>query len=169
MNLSPSFTNVRSFTSYQFSRLRMRAVWSAFLAKISGRDWSPETFPTEREYPNRKLIGLKTVHVSQIIGTLNRTSDFDRQFRPLGKHLLNRWVNTYINRDLDGWAPILVHKIGEDYYVEDGHHRVSVARATEMIYIEANVWEHSAHPPKLNSAPEKEYAGRCGIEAYVAQ
>lgn len=169
MNLYPSFTNVRSFTSDQFSRLRTRAVWDAFLAKLSGRDWLPATFPAESDHSNRKLLGVKTIHVSKIIGTLNRTSDFDHQFRPLGRHLLNRWVDTFINHDLDGWAPILVHKIGEDYYVEDGHHRVSVARSIGMLFIEANVWEYSTHPPKLSCAEEKEYSRRCGVEAYAAQ
>lgn len=167
MNLYPSFTNIRSFTSYQFSRLRMRAVLEAFLAKISGKEYLLSTFPAEREHPNRKLLGVKNIHVSKVVGSLNRTSDFDHQFRPLGKHLLNRWVNTSLLLDVDGWAPILVHKIGEDYYVEDGHHRVSVARALGMVFIEATVWEHPTHRVKIDACPERECVEMKRVKAYA--
>ena len=41
----------------------------------------------------------------------------DHQFRPLGKHLLERWVKTSISLQRDEWAPIVVHKLGEHYFV----------------------------------------------------
>jgi hypothetical protein len=150
MNIHPTFTNTRSFTTYQFSALRMRAVRDSFLAKLTGRNSSLAAFPeyAQRERPNKKLIGLKDIRIDQIIGTLNRGCDFDDQFRPLRKHLSNRWVNI-LNLDPDGWEPILVHKVGEQYYVEDGHHRVSVARSIGMLFIHAKVWEYPVQQKRI--------------------
>ena len=146
MNMQPSFTNIRSLTSYKFSALRMRALRDSFWAKLTGRNSRLAIFPehTLRDHPNRKLIGVKDIRIDQVIGTLNRECDFDDKFRPLGKHLLNRRVNIFVNLDPDGWEPILVHKIGEQYYVEDGHHRVSVARSIGKLFIQAKVWEYPA-------------------------
>jgi hypothetical protein len=167
MNMVPSFTTLRSFISYQFSALRMRALRDQLWMKLSGAKSElvlfPGNAPRLRFTANRKLIGIKDIRVAEIVGTLNRDTDFDHQFRPLKKHTLTRWVNAYILHEQDGWPPIIVHKVGEQYFVEDGHHRVSVARSTGMEFMEATVWEYSHHsqytdkcqPPKC---PEKSRA-----------
>jgi len=158
MNMTPPLTNVRSFLSYKFSSLRMGALRDSVLAKVTGKSTKLPTIPEQarREHPNRSLLGVKAIPVEQIAGTINRNGDFDHKFRPLKKHLLNRWVNVYIILEHDGWPPILVHKIGEKYYVEDGHHRVSVARSTGMAFIEAQVWDYSAqHKPAEVCQPIK--------------
>ena len=171
MNIYPSFTNARSFRSYQFSKLRMHGLWDVFLARLSGRSSKLRTFPENlhREIPNRKLLGMKNIRVNEVVGTLNRHSDFDTKFRPLGKHLLNRWVNTFLSLERDGWSPILVHKIGDEYYVEDGHHRVSVARSVGMLFIEAIVWEYSTHSQKTDYCHLESYATKSRLKAYTAQ
>ncbi|MBC7876413.1 MAG: hypothetical protein H7Y59_04510 [Anaerolineales bacterium] len=151
MNMYPSFTNKRSLASSNFYTLRMQALRDLLWSKLTGRNSKLATFPrhTERGHANRKLIGVKDIHIDHIIGTLNRDSDFDDNFRPLGKHLFERWVNIFANLDPDSWEPILVHKIGEQYYVEDGHHRVSVARSLGMLFIQAKVWEYSVEQKKI--------------------
>ena len=169
MNINPSFTNPYSAASYKFSALRMRALRDSLLAKISGRNSKLASFPehAQRDLPNRKLIGVKDIHIDQIIGTLNRESDFDNKFRPLGKHLLDRWVNISAYLNPDGWEPILVHKIGEQYYVEDGHHRVSVARSIGMFFIQAKVWEYPVQQKKMRGCEPVRCAE--GNPAKVAQ
>lgn len=171
MNIYPSFTNARSFTAYQFSRLRMRGLWDSFLAKLSGRNLTLVTFAEKlrRDNPNRQLLSLKNIRVNEITGTLNRRSDFDDKFRPLGKHMLNRWVNTFISLERDGWSPIVVHKVEGEYYVEDGHHRVSVARFIGMVYIEAVVWEYSTDTPKVKGCPKQQNVEKGSVKAYATQ
>ncbi len=144
MSMYPSFTNRRSSASYKFSALRMRALRDSLWAKLTGRNSKLAAFPehAQRDRPNRKLVGVKDIRIDQIIGTLNRACDFDDKFRPLGVHLLERWVNIFVNLDPDSWEPILLHKLGEHYYVEDGHHRVSVARSIGKFFIQAKVWEY---------------------------
>lgn len=111
---------------------------------------------------------MKDIPVEQIIGSFNRESDFDVQFRPLSKHLCNRWINTYITLERDGWSPILVHKIGEHYYVEDGHHRVSVARSIGMAFIEAKVWEYPVRLKPTKVCPSIRRTERDSAKVYAS-
>jgi len=151
MNIYPTFTNIRSYLSYQFSALRRRARRDLLLAKLSGRKTNLVVFPEKapEKSLNRRFLGTQEIPVDEIIGTLNRQSDFDYKFRPLNTYLQDRWVNAWLALQGEGWAPILVHKVGENYYVENGHHRVSVAQALGLAFIRANVWEY----PCLTKGP----------------
>jgi len=145
MNMYPSYTTLRYYVSDKFFALRMRALWMRLWGKLTGMPMVlPIFFEQDRRIsPNRKLLGVKDIHVTEIVGTLNRDTDFDIHFRPLKKHNVDRWVNAYLLLKQDGWSPIIVHKLGDEYFVEDGHHRVSVARTTGMEFIEAKVWEYT--------------------------
>jgi hypothetical protein len=88
---------------------------------------------------------VQDIHVSQITGSVERVNDFDRNFRPLRDHLVHRWVSLYLNSQTGAWEPIRVFKVGNTYFVQDGHHRVSVARYVGMVYITAEVWEFAAN------------------------
>lgn len=172
MNLYPTITNLRSYASYQFSALRIRAERDRFFAKLMGKNASLPTFPDELQHGkgSKKSLGVKNIRVDQITGTLHQCKDFDHKFRPIHKHLLARWVHTFISLNHDQWSPILVHKLGEQYFVEDGHHRVSVARAVGMEFIEAKIWEYSTSPKPAERSvqpvacaepsPSKSYAVR---------
>ncbi|MBI5950507.1 MAG: hypothetical protein HY865_02520 [Chloroflexi bacterium] len=144
MSLNPASANCYIMAANKFSEQRARALRHSILAKLSGQSTKLDVFPesVRRDHPNRKLSSVIDIRLDQIIGTVSRDTDFDRDFRPLGKHLLDRWVNVFVNFNPDSWSPILVHKVGEQYYVEDGHHRVSVARSLGMLYIQAKVWEY---------------------------
>lgn len=145
MNTYPYLTNKRSALSDDFSRLQARALRSSLWPKLSGKNARLEVFPQKspEKGPNRRFLGQKEIPLEQIIGTLNRQDDFDDQFRPLKPSLRDRWVNTHLTLESEGWSPILVHQVEDRYYVEDGHHRVSVARSLGMAFIQANVWEYS--------------------------
>jgi hypothetical protein len=153
MNIYPSFTDMRSHLSHQFFTLRTNARRDSLWAKLLGKNTKLAIFPDEapEKSPNRKFLGLQEIPVNEIIGTISRQNDFDHQFRPLNKYLRERWVNVYITLARDGWSPILVHKVGDHYYVEDGHHRVSIAQALGMAFIQAKVWEY----PCLVEEPRK--------------
>ena len=144
MNISIPLTGMRGYVANEFSTLRARALRSTFWAKVMGRDTGLARLSEEnfQKGLNRKMLGLNDVPVEKIVGTLYRHSDFDYQFRPLKKHLRDRWVNIYLLHVSQGWPPILVHKVGDRYYVEDGHHRVSVARALGIVFIQGMVWEY---------------------------
>ena len=144
MNMHPHLTNSRSSLSNEFSRLQARALRSSLWPELTGKKARLEVFPkgTPEKSPNRRFLGQNEIPLEQIVGTLNRRDDFDDEFRPLKPSLRDRWVNTLLTFEQEGWSPILVHKVGDRYYVEDGHHRVSVARYLGMAYIQAKVWEY---------------------------
>ncbi len=162
MNLQPSFTNIRSYLSYQFSILRRRALRDLLWAKLSGGKTTLAVFPEEapEKSPNRRFLNIQDIPVNQIVGTVNRQNDFDHKFRPLNNYLRDRWVNAYLTLQSREWEPILVHKVGENYYVEDGHHRVSVAQTLGLAFIQAKVWEY----PCLVKEP-----ATCGADIVLEQ
>lgn len=85
--------------------------------------------------------GIQEISVRSIVGSVNRTGDYDGQFRPLNLALRERWVNAHVQTEGCGWEPITVWKAGDIYFVEDGHHRVSIARHSGWDTIEAHVYE----------------------------
>lgn len=144
MNTYPSLTNVRSHLSDIFARIQAQALRGLLWARLTGAHTRLEVFPEQapQKSPNRTFIRSTEIPVGEIVGTLNRQADFDHKFRPLKSYLRDRWVNAYLAFEREGWAPILVHKVGDRYFVEDGHHRVSVARSLGIAFIEARVWEY---------------------------
>ena len=99
----------------------------------------------------RKYLGMQTIPVAAITGSVGRSRDFDRHFRPLKKHLRDRWAGAYLRSGTDSWPPISVNKVGETYFVEDGHHRVSVANFLGKNYIQAEVWEYSCRTEQADT------------------
>ena len=91
---------------------------------------------------NRRRLGLREVEVSKIVGSVGRHDAFDRGFMPTKASLAERWkrVDRAFHCGLDLPA-VRLYKIGESYFVEDGNHRVSVARYQRVETIEADVTE----------------------------
>jgi len=80
--------------------------------------------------------------VDQIAGSLNRYHEFDRAFLPKDDQLASRWqqVNRAFYQDIH-LPPVVLYKVGDVYFVVDGHHRVSVAREQGQEFIDAEVRE----------------------------
>ena len=128
-----------------FQRARFKAFMNRVWSTLSGQ---PSTLLSYDEIKEKLHIGgpiyrgVKTVRVDQIAGSLNRYHEFDRVFLPASDKLAERW--TSVNRafyEEVSLPPVVLYKVGEVYFVVDGHHRVSVAREQGQIYIEAEVRE----------------------------
>jgi len=90
--------------------------------------------------PNRHYAGLKIIPIDRIRGSEGRTEDFDDAFHPLHDRLRNRWLSVASVRLAgEGLPPVELIHTGEVYFVRDGHHRISVARALGEAYIDAEV------------------------------
>ena len=89
---------------------------------------------------NRRRLGLRDVEVSKIVGSVGRHDAFDRGFMPTKASLEERWkrVDRAFHSGLD-LPPVRLYKIEDVYFVEDGNHRVSVARYQGVETIEAEV------------------------------
>lgn len=85
-------------------------------------------------------IGLRTIPVDSIVGSVDRTKDFDRRFRPTSGRVRERWQRLALaHRRGEAIPPIEVYRVGDMHFVYDGHHRVSVARALHLSLIDAYV------------------------------
>ncbi|GAA1481840.1 ParB N-terminal domain-containing protein [Gordonia sinesedis] len=100
-------------------------------------------------------LGLQPVEVSDIVGSVDRTKDFDRYFRPTSSRIRERWQRlAAAQRRGESVPPILLYKIGSMYFVVDGHHRVSIAIARHLHTIDAYVTEiHTRISPDGINAP----------------
>ena len=85
-------------------------------------------------------LGVRTIPLDSIVGTVDRVRSFDRAFRPASERVRGRWeqIAAARRRGVE-MPPIDVFRIGDMHFVSDGHHRVSVARAFGETTIEARV------------------------------
>ena len=89
-----------------------------------------------------RRLGLQTIPLDSIVGTVDSTRDFDRRFRPTSARVRERWERLALaQRRGEPIPPIDVYRIGDLHFVQDGHHRVSIAMATGATTIEAYVTE----------------------------
>jgi hypothetical protein len=89
-----------------------------------------------------RRLGLQSVSLDSIAGTVDRRAGFDREFRPTSSQVRGRWerIATMMRRG-DPLPPVSLYRVGEVHFVRDGHHRVSVARALRRDEIDAFVTE----------------------------
>jgi hypothetical protein len=130
-----------------FSRARHRAFFEWLAAHIRGskRRSNLHAFEEARralEAENRFYLGRRVVEVSKIVGSVDRHREFDRGFMPTGASMAERWkrVDRAFHRGVE-LPPVRLYKLGEAYFVEDGNHRVSVARYQGVEWIDAEVVE----------------------------
>ena len=82
----------------------------------------------------------RTVPIAQIRGSEGRAGDFDRDFNPLKDHVRRRWLGIAGAREQGTvLPPVSLVQVGGIYFVKDGHHRISVAKAFGQEAIEARV------------------------------
>ncbi len=89
-----------------------------------------------------RSLGVQVIPLDQIVGSVDKVKDFDRRFRPTSDRSRQRWQRLAEKSRMGEYLPpIDVYKLGNLYFVIDGHHRVSVARAQGSAQIEAHVTE----------------------------
>jgi hypothetical protein len=93
-----------------------------------------------------RLRGVEPIPLDSIVGTVDphKAEAFDGEFRP-PHYSRGRWSQMLHAVD-QGAAlpPISVYRLGNEHYVRDGHHRVSIARARGAADIDAEVTDLSA-------------------------
>ena len=91
---------------------------------------------------NRVRRGMRVVDPAKIVGSVGRRKDFDHRFMPLRRAAAERWrrVDLAFHKG-EVLPPVSLYKLGDDYFVEDGNHRVSVARFHGAEWIDADVTE----------------------------
>ncbi|MDO9129584.1 MAG: hypothetical protein Q7U34_06940 [Anaerolineales bacterium] len=138
-----------------FSRARFKAFLNGVQAALTGQ---PGTLLSYDQVKEKLRIGgpvyrgVQTVTVKKIVGSLNRYQQFDRAFLPKRSDTADRWqrIDRAFYEDIS-LPPVVLYKVGEVYFVVDGHHRVSVAREQGQDFIDAEVRECLT---KINITPD---------------
>ncbi len=127
----------------EYEQVRVKAFWNALIHWITGKNNQLLPFDEVRKhlvFEGQHYLGLQSVPVDKIIGSVGRYRDFDRAFLPTQRQTQYRWENIHAAH-ADGVVlpPVDLYKIGEVYFVKDGNHRVSVARINGQDYMDAYV------------------------------
>jgi hypothetical protein len=136
-----------------FSRARRRAFLrriGAYLRRDPGSNQllSFEEVKDALGAVSQVYLGMREVPVSKIVGSVGRHRDFDRAFLPSKPDLGARWrrIDEIMHR-AEELPPVSLYKIGDAYFVQDGNHRVSVARQQGVEMIDAEVIELRTRVP----------------------
>ena len=156
----------------EFQQARRRAFWHRVVHFLEGRP--PERLLSFEEvygklHPgNQSYRGIASVEVAKIVGSVGRYRDFDRAFLPLQDHTSDRWKSiAKAYREGRALPPVKLYKIGDAYFVRDGHHRVSVARDQGARYIDAEVIECRTRVPITPDLTEKELDLKAEYEEFL--
>jgi len=117
----------------------LKRLWSALTGR-SGRLLPLASVEAACTVVECRNAGTRTVPIDRIRGSSNRCRDFDAGFRPLHSHEQARWLRVAAAR-LRGakLPPVELIEAAGLYFVVDGHHRISVARALGEAEIRARV------------------------------
>lgn len=140
----------RAEAGYEFDALQRQAKLSQLWASLTRRvrpllcmDRLYRQAKVDRQY----YAGAQAVPVAAIRGSVGRCGDFDVEFRPLWSHNRERWINIAVAHEKEAPLPAVdLVRVNDTYFVADGHHRVSVAKAHGQVTIDANVveWQGAA-------------------------
>jgi hypothetical protein len=134
---------LRRMASVLFARALRRGRLRAFWHRLTRRDYRLRSLSQVKASAQRQPSPqAKTVHIplARIVGSENRVRDFDATFNPLSTHNGDRWIGIAAARHRGTpLPPVDLIQVGDEYYVRDGHHRISVACALGQSEIEANI------------------------------
>jgi ParB-like nuclease domain len=137
-----------------FDAARFRAFRKAVLATLTRRGRGLASMDAALEAAGtlgRSFAGVQEIPLDRVVGSAGppgKAGDFDPGFLPIDRRLRDRWTRIY-RAMVEGeeLPPIDVYMVGDNYYVIDGHHRVSVARSLGRDVINARVIEINTTAP----------------------
>jgi hypothetical protein len=136
-----------------FSRARRRHVLAQVAGWLRGQRYATRIVSLDEViavlgWRGEHYLGLRTIQLDAVTGTVDSRHDFDRKFRPASSRVRQRWERLDLaQRRGAAIPPIDVYLVGDMYFVKDGHHRVSVAMATRQKAMDAYVTEVHTRVP----------------------
>lgn len=170
----------KDVTTYQkalddFKKARSKAALQRFWAGIRGKslDLLPyDEISAKLKAFNKVDRGLQSVRLKDIVGSVGRNEDFDRNFSPLNDADIIRWASVktaMTSLNSTGLPPVSLYKIGDAYFVLDGNHRVSIAREMGLDMIEAYVTELYTRVPVSASITPEELQNKATYVEFMEQ
>jgi hypothetical protein len=130
-----------------FARARRSAVLARLGARLRMREGDVDVLLPFDEVVGalghrgeQHVPGVQTVDLDTIVGSVDRRSGFDRQFRPTSDLTRSRFERLALAvRRGEDLPPVDLYRVGEVHFVRDGHHRVAVLRALGRELVAARV------------------------------
>ncbi|CAN5551431.1 DUF4032 domain-containing protein [soil metagenome] len=145
--------NIREQVDADFSKARRKAFLRRIGSYLRNDPGSNQLLSFEEVKKalgalNQVYLGMRTVELKKIVGSVGRHRDFDRAFLPSKGGNRERWkkIDEMMRRATE-LPPVSLYKIGDAYFVQDGNHRVSVARQRGVDVIDAEVTELRTRVP----------------------
>jgi len=136
---------INHITQEDFNRARRKAFLAQLLGIVnrsSNELLSLEEVRARLNVRGQHYLGHQTVPLDHIVGSEGRYSDFDRHFAPRHDATKYRWMSVdRAHHEAIALPAIELYKLGDIFFVKDGHHRVSVARVQGQLDIDAVVTE----------------------------
>ena len=138
--------NLMIDAQYAFARERRRRRFEDLRRRVLDRArqnrlvWIGDTIDPGAPASRREL-GVRAIPLDSIVGTVEsgKAKAFDSHFRAPSTSR-TRWERIWMaERRGHAVPPISVYRLGDEHFVDDGHHRVSVAHALGMAEIDAEV------------------------------
>jgi len=160
----------------EFESARNRAAIEDILGQLRGAPTDLLPFEDVRQklrLSSRSYRGMQEVPLDQIIGSVGRYREFTRNFLPRSPVKRERWMRIDQLATETGMPPVELYKVGDSFFVLDGHHRISVARQAKSHTIEAHVREYQTSVPLepdttpddlLIKAEYREFLDRTGLD-----
>jgi hypothetical protein len=155
----------------RFDAARRAALVQDLLGVLKGRP--VDLLPFDRVRAGLRLRhmvdrGMQDVPLDRIVGTMGREREFNREFLPREEALRDRWEEVEgLAEGPAGFQPVELYKVGEAYFVVDGHHRVSVAHSLGVPTIEALVKEFLTPVPISPDASIEEVLLQRGLADFL--
>lgn len=128
-----------------------------------------DRYPQATQAP-RRHIGVRSVPIDRIVGTVRDPSQNTADFLPLpdlrGQNWRARWQR--ITRAMDrlvSLPPVEVVQVGDEYFVVDGHNRVAAAREAGAVDIDADVTQLVMPGMSYRSVPSVRSGSLIGADA----
>jgi uncharacterized ParB-like nuclease family protein len=142
------------------------------LAELSGR---PDDLLSFHDVHEQLDLGqpvddarLEEVPLYKIVGSVGRYRDFTRAFLPRDHIDPQRWTRVERLHRRAVLPPVDLFRVGDAYFVRDGHHRVSVARAQGQKTIQARVVDVPARVPLDAAASPADLILKSGYTEFLA-
>lgn len=135
-----------------FQRARKQAALQQVITRLRGQSNELLCYDTIRKQLKATgepvKLGLQEIPLTKIVGSVGRYEDFTRSFLPKKDEDQDRWVGVKTAvQDMTGMPPIDVYQVGDIYFVQDGNHRVSIARQLGTDTISAYVTKVNTRVP----------------------
>ena len=110
---------------------------------------------------------IQTVEIDKIKGSVGRCLDFNAQFHSKsGARLSERFLKIKESMAKEEYFPVVeLYKLADEYYVLDGHHRISAAKELGYVFIDAHVVEHLPSR-KESSKVRDDFEKKTGLKGF---